>query len=149
MRKLHVHKRIRTERSKLIATVIWKRFSDGGYTASQNYKMEGRIERKVQHRIGFYSYCGTNFLGSFRTLERAKHSIASHLRSTTPDERAEYEMMKEHGELLEQERLAEEFGRPAREGYHLVVHFMNGRAAEEKNGTPYHCSVSSETYWSS
>ena len=48
-----------------------------------------------------------------------------------------------------QDALEVEFGRPAREGYHLVRNIMTKRVVEEQDDTPWCCSVASETYWSS
>ena len=45
--------------------------------------------------------------------------------------------------------LAAEYGREPREGYHLVRNIMTNRVIEEQDGTPYACSVASETYWCS
>lgn len=39
--------------------------------------------------------------------------------------------------------------KPPMTGYHWVMNIMSGKWVEEKDGTPWSCSVASETYWSS
>lgn len=56
---------------------------------------------------------------------------------------AERKGMKDTADEL---ALAIEFGGLPRPGYHLVRNIRFGNVVEERDGTPYNCSVASEAY---
>ena len=60
----------------------------------------------------------------------------------------DYKDAIEVGNALKERAVAEaiEFGRYPREGKHFVRNILGNALVEEADGTPYTCSVASETY---